>query len=251
MAGHSHSANIRHRKNAVDAKKGKIFSKCARAIISAARQGGGDVDANSKLKLAIDKAKAANMTRDGIERAIRRGTGEGEEGRDFEELVYEGYGAGGVALLVTCLTDNRHRTAPDVKHIFDRNAGNLGATGSVAFNFEFRSRFVAERGGRDEDALMELALEAGASDVELEEEYVTIFAPATEFMQVKQALEAAGLELDSAEMAYVPLNWVQIDDREDARRVLQLVDALEENDDVQNVYANYDIPEEWLAELQG
>jgi len=251
MAGHSHSANIRHHKNAVDAKKGKLFSKLAKAVISAARQGGGDPDANPKLRLAIEKARAANMTRDGIERAIRRGTGEGDDARDFEELLYEGYGPGGVALLVTCLTDNRHRTAPDVKHIFDRNHGNLGATGSVSFLFEFRSRFVSERAGRDEDSLMELALEAGASDVELEDEYVTIFAPAIEFVQVKQALEAAGLSFVSAETAYVPLNWVEVADREDARRVLKLVDALEENDDVQSVFANYDIPEEWLAELQG
>lgn len=249
MAGHSHSANIRHHKNAVDAKKGQLFSKLARAVIVAARQGGGDPGANSKLKLAIEKAKAANMTRDGIERAIRRGTGDGDDARNYEELLYEGYGAGGVALLVSCLTDNRNRTAPDVKHIFDRHSGNLGSSGSVSFLFEFRSQFVAEREGRDEDALMEMALDAGASDVELEDDYVTIFAPPIEFVQVKQALEGAGLKLASAETAYVPLNWVQITDRDEARRVLRLVEALEENEDVQSVYANYDIPEEWLEEL--
>lgn len=251
MAGHSHSANIKHRKNAVDAKRGRLFSKLARAVISAARQGGGDPDANPKLKLAVEKAKAANMTRDGIERAIRRGTGEGDEAKDYEELLYEGYGPGGVALLVSCLTDNRHRTAPDVKFIFDRNGGNLGTSGSVSFLFDFRSQFVVERGGRDEDSLMELALEAGATDVEFEDEVVAIFAAPTEFVQVKQALEAAGLKLLSAETAHVPLSRVELADKEDARRVLRLIDALEENEDVQNVYSNHEIPEEWLAELEG
>lgn len=251
MAGHSHSANIRHRKNAVDAKKGKLFSKLAKAIISAARQGGGDIEANSKLKLAVEKGKAANMTRDGIERAIKRGIGAGDDAKDYEELTYEGYAAGGVAVMVTCLTDNRHRTAPDIKHLFDRNEGNLGSTGSVSFLFDFRSQYAAEREGRDEDALTEIALEAGADDLEFEDEYVTFFAPATEFIQVKQALEAAGMKLVSAETAYVPQTWVEVTDKDVAKRVLRLVDALEENEDVQNVYANFDIPEEWLSELQG
>jgi len=148
MAGHSHAANIRHRKNAVDAKKGKLFSKLAKGMISAARQGGGDLESNPKLRLAVEKAKAANMTRDSIERAIKKGTGEGAEG-DYEELIYEGYAPGGVAVMVACLTDNRNRTAPDIKHIFDKRGGNLGASGSVAFMFDFRAIFVVENGDRD------------------------------------------------------------------------------------------------------
>jgi len=248
MAGHSHSANVKHRKNAVDAKRGKLFSKLARAVISAARQGGGDVEANTKLKLAVDKAKAANMSKDSIERAIKRGTGEGADASAFEELLYEGYAAGGVAVLVSCLTDNRNRTTPEIKYIFDRNEGNLGAPGSVAFLFDLRALFVAPRAGRDEDELMEIALEAGADDVELDQEYVTILAGATELESVKLALEAAGLQLESAETGYVPQSTVRIEDEAVARRVLRLLEALEDNDDVQNVYANYDMPEQWLVQ---
>lgn len=250
MAGHSHSANIKHRKNAVDAKRGKLFSKLAKAVISAARQGGGDLEGNAKLRLAVEKAKAGNMPKDSIERAIKRGSGADADGADFEELLFEGYASGGVAVLITSLTDNRNRTAPDVKHIFDKNSGNLGAPGSVSFMFDFRSIFVIENGDRDEDALMELALEAGADDVEMETEYTTIFASPTEFLTLKEALEAAGAQIASAETGYVPQNTVPVEDKKDAARVLRLLDALEENDDVQNVYANYDIPDEWLAELQ-
>jgi len=250
MAGHSHSANIKHRKNAVDAKRGKLFSKLAKAVISAARQGGGDLEGNAKLRLAVEKAKAGNMPKDSIERAIKRGSGADADGADFEELLFEGYASGGVAVLVTSLTDNRNRTAPDVKHIFDKNSGNLGAPGSVSFMFDFRSIFVIENGDRDEDALMELALEAGADDAEVEAEYTTIFASATDFLPLKQALEGAGVQIASAETGYVPQNTVPVENKKDAARVLRLLDALEENDDVQNVYANYDIPDEWLTELQ-
>ena len=250
MAGHSHSANIKHRKNAVDAKRGKLFSKLAKAVISAARQGGGDLDANAKLRLAVEKAKAANMPKDSIERAIKRGSGADADAADFEELLFEGYASGGVAVLVSCLTDNRNRTSPDVKHIFDKNSGNLGAPGSVSFMFDFRSIFVIENGDRDEDALMELGLEAGADDVEVEVEYTTIFAPPADFLMLKEALESAGAVIASAETGYVPQSTVPVDSKPDAARVLRLLDALEENDDVQNVYANYDIPDEWLAELQ-
>lgn len=247
MAGHSHSANIKHRKNAVDAKKAKIFSKLARAVISAARQGGGDPDMNPRLKLAVEKAKAANMTRDGIERAIKRGSGEGDDAAQFEELLYEGYASGGVAVMVTCLTDNRNRTAPDIKYIFERNNGNMGSPGSVAFMFDFRSIFAAESAGRDEDAMMEIVLEAGAEDLEFDEEICTILAAPTEFIQVKQALEEAGLALVSAETGYVPQNSVEVTEEAEAKRVIRLIDALEDNDDVQNVYANYDIRDEWLG----
>jgi len=250
MAGHSHSANIKHRKNAVDAKKGKLFSKLAKAVISAARQGGGDLEANPKLRLAVEKARAANMTKDSIERAIKKGSGEDADGASFEELLFEGYASGGVAVMIACLTDNRNRTSPDIKHIFDKNGGNLGSSGSVSFMFDFRSIFVVANGGREEDTLIELALEAGADDVEFESEYSTVYGAATDFLAIKDALEGAGLELDSAETGYVPKNLVKVEDEKDAARVLRLLDALEENDDVQNVYANYDIPDEWIEGLR-
>ncbi|MCL4132609.1 UNVERIFIED_CONTAM: hypothetical protein GTU68_050831 [Idotea baltica] len=250
MAGHSKFANIKHRKNAVDAKRGKLFSKLAKGMISAARQGGGDMDANAKLRLAVEKAKAANMTRDSIERAIKKGSGADADAADFEEQLYEGYAPGGVALLVTCLTDNRNRTAPDIKHIFDKRGGNLGAPGSVAFMFDFRSIFVIANGDRDEEALMELALECGAEDVEVGDEYSTIFGDATEFMTVKEGLDAAEATIESAETGYVPQNTVAVEDKGAAEKLLKLIGFLEENDDVQDVYSNYDIPDEWLEEFQ-
>ena len=248
MAGHSHAANIKHRKNAVDAKRAKIFSKLARNIISAVRQGGPDTDANLKLKYAVEKARAANMPKDNIERAIKRGDGN-KDGDDFEELIYEGYAPGGVALLVTCLTDNRNRTAPDIKYIFDHGGGNMGASGSVAFMFDFRSVFVVETAGKSEDDLMELVLEAGAEDLEFEDDVATILAPATDFLQVKDAIEGAGLTMLSAETGYMPQNRIEVGDKDEARKVLKLIDKLEDNDDVQNVYSNYDLPDGWLEEL--
>ena len=249
MAGHSHSANIKHRKNAVDAKRAKIFSKLARAIISGARQGGGDPETNLKLKYAVEKAKAANMPKDNIERAIKRGAGDDKDGDAFEELIYEGYGPGGVALMVSCLTDNRNRTAPDIKYIFEKKGGNMGATGSVNYMFDFRSIFVAETGGKDEDALMEIGLEAGADDVIVDGDIVTYMAEATEFIAVKAALEAAGVTFVEADTGHVPQNTVAVEDKDEARKVLRLVDTLEDNDDVQNVYSNFEIPDDWIAEF--
>jgi len=249
MAGHSHSANIKHRKNAVDAKRSKIFSKLARHIISAAKQGGGDLETNLKLRYAVEKARAANMPKDNIERAVKRGSGS-KDGDDFEELMYEGYAPGGVAMLVCCLTDNRRRTAPEVKYTFEHGSGNMGATGSVAFMFDFRSIFVVELGESDEDSLMEVALEAGAEDLVVEGDVATIYGGATEFLPLKQALEEKGLSILSAETGYVPQNSVKVESKEDATKILKLIDLLEENDDVQNVYANYDIPSEWIDEFQ-
>ncbi len=250
MAGHSHSANIKHRKNAVDAKRAKIFSKLARNIISASRQGGVDLEMNLKLKYAVEKAKAANMPKDNIERAIKRGAGD-KDGDAFEELLYEGYAPGGVAMIIACLTDNRNRTAPDVKYTLEHGGGNLGATGSVSFMFDFRSIFVLELGDKSEDDLMELALEAGAEDVEVEEEMATVLGSAVDFLPIKEALEGAGLTLLSAETGHVPQNTVQVENKDDARKILKLIDNLEDNDDVQNVYANYEMPDEWIAELSG
>jgi YebC/PmpR family DNA-binding regulatory protein len=242
MAGHSHSANIARRKNAVDAKRGKLFSKLARAIISAARQGGGDPEQNLKLKYAIEKAKAGNMPKDNIERAIKSGSG-AKDGDDFEELNYEGYAPCGVAVLVSTLTDNRKRTAPEVKYTFEHHGGNMGASGSVAFMFDFMSIFVVETAGKSEDEMMEIAIESGADDVQIDEELSTITAAPTEFLSVKEALEAAELVLLSAETGYLPQNTIKLETEEEARKVLKLLDALEENDDVQSVYANHEFPE--------
>ena len=248
MAGHSHSANIKHRKNAVDAKRAKIFSKLARNLISATRQGGSEPEMNLKLKYAIEKARAANMPKDNIERAIKRGAGD-KDGDDFVELVYEGYAQAGVALIVCCLTDNRKRTAPEVKYTFEHGGGNMGATGSVAFMFDFRSIFVVEPGGRDEDALTEIALEAGADDLLFEDDVATIYADATEFLGTKTALEAKELTILSAETGYVPKNMIKVESKDDARKILKLVDTLEDNEDVQSVYTNFDIPAEWMEEF--
>jgi YebC/PmpR family DNA-binding regulatory protein len=247
MAGHSHSANIARRKGAVDAKRGKVFSKLARAIISAARQGGGDPDANLKLRYAVDKAKAANVPKDTIERAILRGSGS-KDSDAFEEVVYEGYAPGGIALMVACLTDNRHRTSPDVKHIFDKVGGNLGAPGSVAFLFTLRSVIAVETAGKSEDQWTEVALEIGADDVEYEAETTVLYGAATAFLPMKAALEKLGAKTVQAELAYVPQNRVAVADRESARKLLKLIETLEDNDDVQNVYANYDMPAEWMEE---
>lgn len=259
MAGHSHASNVKHRKNAVDAKRAKIFSKLARNVISAVRQGGSEIDTNLKLKYAVEKARAANMPKDNILRAIKRGEGS-KDGDDFEELVYEGYAPGGVAILITCLTDNRNRTAPDIKFALEKGGGNMGTSGSVAFMFDFRSIYVVDMTGEqaaedvtgkafDEDSLLMVGIDAGAEDVLVEGEVATVFAAATDFLAVKTALEEAGVAMLSAEMGYVPQNSVEVESKEDAAKLLKLIDKLEDNEDVQNVYANYDIKDEWLAEL--
>ncbi len=247
MAGHSHSANIARRKGAVDAQRARAFNKCARAIQSAVRQGGPDPDSNLKLRYAVEKARAANMPKDNIERVIKRAVGEG--GGSIEELVYEGYAPGGVALMVSCLTDNRHRTSADLKHLFEKRGGNLGAPGSVGFLFEFRSILSVERGARSEDELMELALDVGADDVEIEGGAATLYAAPTSFLELKSALEARGLAFLTAQIGHVPLNTIPVQSKEDAARILKLIDDLEENEDVQDVYANYEIPPEWIEEL--
>ena len=250
MSGHSHSANIKRRKDAVDAKRGKIFSKIARVIMSAARQGGADPDSNLKLRYAIEEAKAANMPKDSIERAVKKGAGD-KGGDDWEELVYEGYAPGGVALMVVCLTDNRNRTAPDIKYIFDRRGGNLGSTGSVSFLFESRAVFVVEPGELDEDDLTEIALEAGADDVQLEDGLAVFYGEPSSFTAIKDVLEARGLECQSAELSWEPRSSVTIESQPDARKLLKLIEELEDNEDVQRVHANYDMPDEWLEELAG
>jgi len=250
MSGHSKWSTIKRKKGAADAKRGKIFTKLIREIATAARIGGGDVDSNPPLRLGCEKARSANMPKDNIERAIKRGAGD-KDGDSFVELLYEGYAPGGVAMLIACLTDNRFRTAPEVKYTLEHGGGNLGATGSVSFMFDFRSIFVVEIGGKSEDELMEAALEAGADDVLVEGEFATVYGDATEFLSLKGGLEADGLTLLSAETGYVPQNTVQVQSKEDAKKILKLIDGLEDNDDVQNVYANYEMPDEWIDELAG
>jgi YebC/PmpR family DNA-binding regulatory protein len=247
MAGHSHAANVARRKGAVDAQRAKAFNRCARAIQSAVRQGGGDPDANLKLRYAIEKARAANMPKDNIERVIKRALGEGAG--SIEELVYEGYAPGGVALMVSCLTDNRNRTAADIKHVFEKRGGNLGAPGSVGFLFEFRSILVIETGGRSEEALIELALEAGAEDVAYEAEVSSLYGAPADFLAIKGALEKHGVKFLSAEIGYRPISTVPLASKDDAAKVLALVSALEDNEDVQSVFSNYDMPTEWFDEL--
>ena len=249
MAGHSHSANIARRKNAVDAQRAKIFSKCAKHVMSAVRQGGPDPAQNLKLRYAIEKARAANMPKDNIERAIKRASGEGAG--DIEELTYEGYAPGGIAIMVSCLTDNRNRTAADVKHIFEKRGGNLGSQGSVAFMFDFRSIFVVDAEGKSEDDSVEAALEAGAEDCEHEGDVATVYAAPGDFLEVKEGLEGQGLSFLSAETGYVPQTTVEIESKDDAAKVLKLISLLEDNEDVQNVYANYEMPDAWIDELAG
>ncbi len=248
MAGHSQFKNIMYRKGAQDKKRAKLFAKLIREVMVAARSGLPEPDKNPRLRAAVSAARAANMPKDNIERAIKRASGEGAG--DIEELTYEGYAPGGVAVMVTCLTDNRNRTAADVKHIFEKRGGNLGAQGSVGFLFDFRSIFVVETGGKSEDEIMEDALEAGADDVIYEDDVATIYAAPADFLEVKSALEERGLSFLSAETGYVPQNSVAIESKDDAAKLLKLLGVLEDNEDVQNVYSNYDIPDEWMDELQ-
>jgi YebC/PmpR family DNA-binding regulatory protein len=244
MAGHSHSANIAHRKGAVDAKRGKLFSKLCRAIFVAARNGGGDPDANLRLRYAIDKARSYSCPKENIERSIKKATGElGAE--SYEEVTYEGYGPGGVAVLCEVLTDNRNRTAGDLRKAFEVAGGNLGGSGCVSYLFNFKGVFVVAAAATTEDHLMELAIEAGADDVERNDGYFQVTCDPRVFDDVRKALDAAGIATESAETSYIPTSYVDLD-AENGRKMLKLRDILEENDDVQNVYANDNIPDELL-----
>ncbi len=247
MAGHSKWANIKHRKARQDAVKGKAWSKCARAIIIAAKNGGGDPAANLSLRYAIDEAKAVNMPKDTIEKAIKKGTGELESER-MEEVRYEGYGPGGVAIIVDVVTDNVQRTGPEMRLYFEKNGGNLGKSGSVAFGFQSKGLILIESGKVTEEQLMEVALEAGADDIRQSDGGWEVTCEPGEFHPVRAALEEANIELASAELTMIPLNLVKVD-ADTAGKVLKLLDILEEHDDVQKVYSNADIPEEVMANL--
>jgi len=246
MAGHSKWANIKHRKGAQDAKRGKIFTKIIKELTVAARIGGGDPDANPRLRTAIDKAKQANMPKDNVDRAIKKGTGD-LDGVNYEEGIFEGYGPAGVALIVEFLTDNRTRTVADVRHCFSKYGGNLGVSGSVSFLFE-RKGIISFSPEHDFEQIFEVALEAGAEDVKDEGDSYEVVTDPADFMEVRDALSAAGLEYETAEVAMIAATQVQLAGKQ-AETMLKLMDALEDNDDVQNVYANFDISEEELAKL--
>ena len=243
VSGHSKWSSIKHKKGAADAKRGKLFSKLSRAIIVAAREGGADPTANLALQNAIEKARSYSMPKDNIERAIAKGSGADTEGTSFDTVVYEGYGPEGVAVLVEALTDNRNRTASDVRHAFSKHGGNLGTTGAVAWQFERKGLVLARAEGADEEELLLAAADAGADDIELDGASFVISGPPEALTSVREAVEAAGFTVESAELAMVPKVTVEIDDEAIARQVLRLVEGLEESDDVQDVYVNVDIPE--------
>ncbi len=247
MAGHSKWANIKHKKARQDQKRGKIWSKCSRAIMAAAKAGGPNPDANLGLRYAIDEAKAANMPKDTIENAIKKGSGEAG-GADFESIVYEGYGAGGVAIMLDILTDNRNRTAAEVRKLFEKHGGNLGASGCVAYNFTSKGQVFLPKADADEEAVIETALEAGAEDIVDQGEAWEVLCDPGDFIAVREALEAKGLAIESAQIAMIPGTTVEVRGR-DAEKVLHLIDALEDHDDVQKVHANFDISEDELAAL--
>ena len=248
MAGHSKWANIKHRKDRQDKKRGKIWSKCSRAIIAAARAGGPDPETNLTLRYAIDEAKYANMPKDTIQRAVDKGAG-AAGGESFESITYEGYGPGGVAVLVDTLTDNKTRTVSDIRHMFSKSGGNLGSAGSVGFLFDTKGQILVEASKAEEDAIMEAAIEAGAEDVqspESDDGYWTILTAAVDFQAVKEGLEQAGIEIDEAEIAKIAQSPNEL--RGDAvRKLMNLIDALEDLEDVQKVYTNAEIPEDEFA----
>src|SRR5690606_13128133 len=249
MAGHSKWANIKHKKEKEDARRGKLFTKLSRQISVAAREGGPDPAANARLRLAIEKARAVNMPMENIERAIKRGTGE-LEGANYEELIYEGYGPGGVAIMLEIMTDNRNRTASEVRHLFSRYGGNLGETGCVAWMFERRGLITIDRRSvQDEDALLLAAAEAGADDVKSHDDQFEVYTDPDVLEQAKEYLAQAGYTIASAGLTMIPKTSVQVVG-EDAARLMKLLDALEEHDDVQEVYANFDVPDEVLQALE-
>jgi YebC/PmpR family DNA-binding regulatory protein len=247
MAGHSKWANIKHRKAAQDKKRGKVWTKLIREVTVAAREGGGDPTANPRLRLAMDKAFGANMPRDTVDRAVKRGAG-GTEGESFEEIRYEGYGPGGTAVMVDCMTDNRNRTAAEVRHAFTKHGGNLGTDGSVSYLFT-KQGVISFQPGTDEDAVMEAALEAGAEDVVTNDDgSLDVITTPEDFTAVKDALSGAGLDTEAAEVTFNASTQAELD-RDTAEKLLKMVDTLEDLDDVQEVYSNADISDEIMSEL--
>jgi YebC/PmpR family DNA-binding regulatory protein len=247
MSGHSKWSSIKHKKGAADAKRGKVFTKLIKEITVAARLGGGDPDGNPRLRSAIAAAKAENMPKENIERGIKKGTGE-LEGVSYEEANYEGYGPGGAAVLVECLTDNKNRAVADVKHLFERHGGNLGEPGCVSWIFEQKGLIVFEKENVDEEQLLELALEAGAEDVNEEETQFEVITDPSDFEAVKAAIDAASLPYTFSEVTMIPKNTVALEGKK-AQQMLKLMEGLEDNDDVNHVYSNFDISEEVMEAL--
>ncbi len=246
MSGHSKWSSIKHKKGAADIKRGKLFSKLSRAIIVAAKEGGGDPDGNLALQNAIEKARSYSMPKDNIERAIAKGVGEGAGGQAFETVVYEGYGPGGVAIIAEALTENRNRTAAEVRHTFSKHGGNLGTDGSVAWMFERRGVVLVPADGVDEDALMLAAAEGGADDVAGDGSSFEVTSAPEVLRELRQAIEEAGFPIESAELTMLPKTTVELTEESAARTLVKLVEGLEELDDVQEVYANFDISEQLL-----
>ncbi len=244
MAGHSKWANIKHRKGAADAKRGKVFTRLIKEITVAARIGGGDINSNPRLRTAVAAAKAENMPKDNIERGIKKGTGE-LEGVSYEEIVYEGYGPGGTAVLIESLTDNKVRAVADIRHIFSKCGGNLGENGCVSYLFDKKGYLEVNKDGVDEDALMEVALEAGAEDVREEESAFEVITDPPDFDAVKEAVGAAGIVVNMAEVTMLPQTYASLEGKK-AEQMLRLMEMLEDCDDVQKVYTNADIPDEMV-----
>jgi len=251
LSGHSKWSSIKHKKGAADAKRGKLFSKLSRAIIVAAKEGGPDPAANLALQNAIEKARSYSMPKDNIERAIARGSGADSDAQAFETVVYEGYGPSGVAVIVEALTDNRNRTASDVRSAFSKHDGNLGASGAVAWQFDRRGIVLVDAEGADEDELMLAAAEGGADDVELDGSTFQVTAAPESLSSVREAVEGAGFSVENAELTMVPKTTVEVAEESTAKKILRLIDALEENDDVQDVFSNFDIPERVLETVAG
>jgi len=247
MSGHNKWSSIKHKKGAADAKRGKIFTKLIREITVAAREGGGDADGNPRLRTAIAAAKAENMPKDNIERAIKKGTGE-LEGSSYEEAYYEGYGPGGVAILIESLTDNRNRTVSEIRHLLTKYNGSMGEAGCVSWMFEKKGMVSVDKNAAEEDRLMELALEAGADDIQDNEDEWTVISDPSVLEDVRSAVEAAGIPIAQAEITMIPQNTIKLD-KEKAEKMLKLMDMLEDQDDVQNVYANFDIDDQIMEAL--
>jgi YebC/PmpR family DNA-binding regulatory protein len=248
MSGHSKWASIKHKKGAVDAKRGKVFTKLIKEITVATRMGEKDPDSNPRLRVAIAAAKAENMPKENIERAIKKGTGD-LEGSNYEEVTYEGYGPGGVAVLIEVLTDNKNRAVADVRHLFERSGGNLGEAGCVAWIFSQKGLIIFQKDQTDEDMLFELALEAGADDIKEDEKEIEVITEPSSFEQVKTAIENAGLRYTLAEITMIPKTTVKIDGKH-AQQMLTLMENLEDNEDVSHVYANFDISDEVMEAIE-
>jgi len=249
MSGHSKWATIKRKKGATDAKRGQVFTRITREIVMAARESGGDIDSNFRLRLAIEKGRAQNMPKENIERALRRGTGESKEGEIFEEVSYEGYGPKGVALVIQCVTENRNRTVAEIRHLLTRYGGNLGEAGSVAWQFKRVAYFSLPREGNNFDKVFELAVDGGADDVTQEEDYIEIIAPVNHFKTLSDKLRDAGIQPEEAELRMIP-NQVMDMDVDDTLQVMRAIESLEELDDVQAVFSNLNVTAEAMAALE-